>query len=103
MKVLFSASCSIGIAAVQQHAGIAVDVGDPALGGGGGAEARIVGEDAEILVQVAMSSAAGPMVPLRTGSCALLPPARSLSSKVLPLFSVISAAAFGVARCVVRH
>ena len=41
-----------------------------------------------------MSSAAGPSVPLRTGSCALRPLPRSLSSNVLPLFSVIYAAAF---------
>src|ERR1700735_5220158 len=43
-----------------------------------------------------MSSADGPRVPLRTGSSALRPVPRSLSSNVLPLFSVISAAAFRV-------
>ncbi len=40
-----------GIAAMQQHAGVAVDVGDAAFGGCGGAVAGIVGEDAEILVE----------------------------------------------------
>ena len=39
-----------GIAAVQQHAGIAVDVGDLAVGGRRHPEAGIVGEDAEVLV-----------------------------------------------------
>ena len=39
-----------GIAAVEQHAGITVDVGDAALARGGDAEAGIVGEDAEVLV-----------------------------------------------------
>src|ERR1700722_2043207 len=43
-----------------------------------------------------MSSAAGPRVPLRTGSWALRPLPRSLSSKVLPLLSVICAAALSV-------
>ena len=38
------------VAAVQQHPGIAIDVGDLAFGRGGHAEAGIEGEDARFLV-----------------------------------------------------
>ena len=43
MNVDFSASCSIGIAAVAQDARVAVDVGDGALGGRGVDEALVEG------------------------------------------------------------
>ncbi len=39
------------VAAIQQHARIPVDVGDAALGRGGRAEARIVGEHIEVFVK----------------------------------------------------
>src|SRR5579862_8217548 len=45
----------------------------------------------------------GPIVPFSTGSCALLPVARSVSSKVLPVFSVMYAAAFLVGEVCAAH
>src|SRR3984893_4941916 len=48
------------------------------------------------LCRPAMSSAAGPMVPVRTGSWLLRPLASSLSSNAVSVLPVISAAAFGV-------
>jgi len=47
------------VAAVEQHALVTVDVGDRALGAGGGAEAGIVGEVAGVLVQRAQVDAGG--------------------------------------------
>ncbi len=41
------------VAAVQQHALVAVDVGDLAVAGGGGAVAGVVGEHPEVAVQLA--------------------------------------------------
>src|SRR6202158_5174946 len=43
-----------------------------------------------------MSSAAGPMVPVRTGSWLLRPVAPSLSSNVVSVLALISTAAFSV-------
>ena len=40
------------IAPVQQHAGVAVDIGDPAFAGRGHAEARVVGENPVVLGDV---------------------------------------------------
>src|ERR1700730_3937137 len=48
------------------------------------------------LCRPAMSSAAGPMAPVRTGSWLLRPLAPSLSSNAVSVLPVISAAAFGV-------
>ena len=53
MKFDFWASCSIGIAAIEQHALVAVDVGDARGAVGGGREARIVGEAAGVAVEPA--------------------------------------------------
>ena len=42
-----------GIAAILQHALVAIDEGDVAFGGGGGGEAGIVGEDVRLVVELA--------------------------------------------------
>ena len=54
------------IAAVQQNAGVAVDIGDLGFAAGGRGEAGIVGEDAGLAVELATSMTSGPIVPFMT-------------------------------------
>ncbi|MFO1205057.1 MAG: hypothetical protein U1E63_04880 [Burkholderiales bacterium] len=60
------------VAAIEQHALVAVDVGDARLAAGGGHESGVEREHAVLPVRLRMSTTSGPMVPDRIGRSTLL-------------------------------